>query len=178
MLIALGIIIFLGFLGFLIFLVDRFFGGLDFTSGRLVANQVVKIVKDQNFKNGSFYDLGSCRGGFAIRIAKALPNFWVYGIDDSRFRVFCSKSKAIFFKNLKFKKQDIFTADVSSADIIYLYLPQELMPGLQTKLQKELKLGALVISASVSFPSWPPAQVYDLKQAGLKVPKLFVYVKN
>lgn len=175
MLIALGIIIFLGFLGFFIFLIDSSFGKQDFTSGRLVASQVIKIIKDQNLENGSFYDLGSARGAFAVRIATGLPAVRVYGIDDSRLRIFCSKVRAVFFNNLKFKKQDIFTVDISAADIIYLYLPQELMPDLQIKLQKELKPGAFVITASVSFPSWPPVRIYDLKNAGLKIPKLFLY---
>lgn len=175
MLIALGIIIFLGFLGFLGFFIDSSFGKLDFTSSGLVASRVIDIIKQQHLENGNFYDLGSARGAFAAKIAKGLPKITVYGIDDSRFRVCCSKARAIFFKNLKFKKQDIFIADVSTADVVYLYLPQELMPALQIKLQKELKQGAFVIAASVSFPSWPPARIYDLKNAGLKVPKLFLY---
>lgn len=172
--------IILGFLFFLIcvllaFLFDSFFGGIDFTSGRQVINQVVEIVKQGHLENGNFYDLGSCRGGFAVGIAKALPEMKILGIDNSWFRTVLAKSRSVFLKNICFKKENIFTADVSSADIIYIYLPQELMPDLQSKLRKELKSGALVISASVSFPSWQPAEVYDLDDKSLKVPKLFIY---
>lgn len=176
--IVLGFLFLFIFVFFLLFLADSIFGGLDFASGSSVASKVIEVVKERHLETGNFYDLGSARGGFAVKIAQALPKMHIIGIDDSRFRVLLSKARAVFFKNLKFKKENIFTTDVSSANIIYLYLPQELMPELQTKLQKELKPGALVISTSVSFPSWQPIQVYDLDQKGLKVPKLFIYAKE
>jgi len=181
MLMFLGFIIlclvFVSILAYFLFVLDGFLGGLDFTSNRLTVEKVMDIIKRRHLENGNFYDLGSARGAFAAKIAKGLPGFRVYGIDDSRLRIFCSKARSIFLHNLKFIKQDIFTANISDADVVYLYLPQKLMPALQVKLQKELKRGSLVISTSVSFPSWQPTEVYDLNQKGLIVPKLFVYQK-
>jgi trans-aconitate methyltransferase len=160
---------------FFVYLSDGFFGKLDFTTGRLAADNVVKILKDYSLQNGNFYDLGSCRGEFAKEIAKNFPNLKVCGIDDSSLRIFLSNARGLFLKNLQFEKQDIFNSNFSSANVVYLYLPQELMPELETKLQKELKPGALAISASVSFPNWQPEQIYDLDRKRFKVPKIFVY---
>ena len=151
---------------FAYFLIDSFFGGLDFTTRPLVVSEVVKIIKQRHLESGRFYDLGSARGNFAIKIAKALPNLQVYGIDDNWFRIGFAKARGIFLKNLNFTIQDIFKANVSLANILYIYLPQELMPNLQSKLQKELKNGAIVITNRVSFPSWQPIE---------KVNQLFIY---
>jgi trans-aconitate methyltransferase len=176
MLIVVGLF-FLAVIALVIFFFDSSFGGSDFVSHQGVVDALSGVIRREKLENGTFYDLGSCRGSFAKNMAKAFPTLNVRGIDNSRIRTVCAKAGGIFLKNLIFVKGDIFGANVSSADIVYLYLPQELLPALQEKLQKELKPGSLVISASVSFPSWQPAQVYDLPGQGLKVPKLFVYRK-
>ena len=85
----------------------------------------------------------------------------IIGIDDSVVRIFTAKARSIFKKNVSFFKQDIFIADVSSADVVYIYLPRELMPALQKKLQTELKTGAIAISNKVFFPSWQPIEKLD-----------------
>jgi trans-aconitate methyltransferase len=176
MLIVVGLF-FLAVIALVIFFFDSSFGGSDFVSHQGVVDALSGVIRREKLENGTFYDLGSCRGSFAKKVAKAFPTLNVHGIDNSRIRTVCARVRGIFLKNLIFTKGDIFGADVFLADIVYLYLPQELMPALQEKLQKELKPGTVVISASVSFPSWQPSQVYDLPEQGLKVPKLFVYRK-
>lgn len=162
-------LLFLAIGSFFVFLTDATFGGLDFRTEQGTIDEVIKLIKLKGLENSNFYDLGSCRGGLAISISKALPKIKVIGIDNSRFRVLLSNTKAIFLKNLTFKKENIFNSDISAANIIFLYLPQELMSALETKLQKELKHGGLVISNRVSFPTW---------QADEKVNQLSIYVKN
>jgi precorrin-6B methylase 2 len=154
---------------FLVYLADGVFGGLDFASSRAQAKQVINIIKDRNLGSGRFYDLGSARGGFAVRIAKAFPKLHVRGIDDNGFRTAFAKFRSIFLNNVVFFKGSVFAADISSADIIYIYLPQELMPNLQDKLQKELKPGSIIISNRVSFPNWQPLK---------KIDRLFIYAKK
>lgn len=176
MLIVLGII-FLGVLGFLLFLFDGFFGKLDFASGRQVSKQVVGIICRRNLRTANFVDLGSGWGGFVLKIARVLPGMRVCGIDDNSLRVFWARFRAAFYKNLSFKKENIFDTDVSSADVIYVYLPQELMPTLEVKLQKELKHGSLVISNSVSFPSWLPSETMEVYKNKPDFKTLFVYIQ-
>ena len=169
MLLAGVILVFLLVFCFFVLLFDAFFGGLDFASNRKAVITVIKIIKDYNLENGNFYDLGSARGGFAVKIAKALPRMNITGIDNNRLRVFLAKARSLLIKNLNFKKENIFKVNVLSANIIYIYLPQELMPDLETKLRQELKLGAMVITNKVSFTNWPSTQKFN---------NLFIYVKS
>ena len=178
MLWALVILCLLFLVGGLIFLFDAAFGGLDFASSQMAADAVAKIIRDRYLEKENFYDLGSCRGKFAIKLAKILPGLQIIGIDNSPLRVFSSKLKSIFLKNITFAYGNIFHTDVSLANIVYLYLPQELMPDLQAKLQKELKRGALVISNSVSFPNWQASSIVNLPNDTSITKKLFIYVKE
>ncbi len=140
--------------GVLIFMTDGALGGLDFTTDLKVVKNIAGIIAARHLETGNFYDLGSCRGGLAIKISKNLPNLQVKGFDNSWYRVLLAKARSLFLKNLAFKKENIFETDVSSVSIVFLYLPKELMPALETKLQKELKPGAIVIANRTCFPNW------------------------
>lgn len=152
----------------LVFLADSAFGGLDFSTNRETVNLVVGIIKQRHLERGNFYDFGSACGHFASQIAKTFPNLLVVGVDNSSFRLLVSNARTIFLKNIKFKKENIFKTNISTADILYIYLPKELMASLEAKLQKELKLGALVITNKVSFPNWHPME---------KINELYLYAK-
>lgn len=152
----------------LIFLLDVIFGKLDYASNAAAVRGVIGYLTSRR-TGGNFMDLGSAWGGFAVKVAKVFPQMQVLGIDDSVIRVGWAKTRSAFLKNASFKRYDIFAADVSSVDAVYIYLPRELMPGLEKKLQKELKPGAVVIANRVSFPSWPPVQT---------IQQLSIYVKE
>ncbi|MEK7161484.1 MAG: class I SAM-dependent methyltransferase [Patescibacteria group bacterium] len=160
--------LFLIIFGIFVFLADSSFGGLDFSTNRETIKQVVGIIKQRHLESGNFYDLGSARGNFASQIAGVFPNLRVTGIDNNSLRLLVSKIRTMFLKNINFQKENIFKTNVSSADVIYIYLPKELMPELQAKLQKELKPGSMVITNKVSFPNWPLVE---------KLNELFIYAK-
>jgi SAM-dependent methyltransferase len=154
--------------GVLVFLFDSAVGGQDFASDSATERKVVSLIVEGNLSGGKFYDLGSAHGGFDIKIAGALPLLQVVGLDNDPFRIFFSRARSLFFKNLKFVKADIFKTDLSDAAMIYVYLPQEIMPKLENKLN-ELKPGVIVVTNKVNFPNWKPVK---------KIDKLFVYVKE
>ena len=158
--------IFLAIGVFFVLSVDSLLGKLDFTSDRRAVKAVAAILKD---RKGDFYDLGSARGGFAVKIAKALPQARVWGVDDNTFRTACAKIRSSFVPNANFIKADIFTTDISRANAAYIYLPQDLMPALQNKLQKELPSGAIAITNKVSFPNWQPIRTIN---------QLYIYAKE
>ena len=164
------------FLVYLVIIIDSIFGGLDFSTSPLATAKIVSIIKAYNQGKGILFDLGSCRGTFASRLKKQLPNLKVYGIDSSKFRTFCSQIKSIFSKHHpKFLTADLFQTDISQADIVYIYLQRDLMPRLQSKLQKELKSKALVVTNTVTFPSWQPVETYITHPAKPEFEKIFVY---
>lgn len=151
--------------GVLILLSNTVFGGLDFASDSAAAVKVISLIKERHLGAARFYDLGSAWGSFDIKIARALPHMEVIGIDNDRLRIFFSRIRSPFFTNLKFRTGDIFNADLSSAGIIYIYLPQEIMPRLENKL-RGLKSGAIVVTNKVNFPGLRPVQKLD---------KIFIY---
>jgi hypothetical protein len=101
----------------------------------------------------------------------------VSGIDNDWLRVVFSKIRGFGRKNLNFERKNIFETDLSDADIVYLYLPQNLMTDLEAKLQRELKSGAVAMTLNVSLPAWPTEKIMEIKSANLKTKKLFVYAK-
>mgnify|MGYP003394819473 CR=1 FL=1 len=165
-LLILASVLFFITLGVMVYISDSFFGGLDFSSSGDEIQEVIKIVNDRKLSHGRFYDLGSARGNFAVKVARVFPQLRVWGIDDNGYRTAIARVRSAFLKNIAFVKEDIFSTDVSDADVVYLYLPQELMPKLQVKLQNELKHGAIVITNKVSFFGWQP---------NIKLSSLFIY---
>jgi trans-aconitate methyltransferase len=133
MLLAVLIIVFGFTLGFAIFMIDGFFGGLDFTTSKSATNKVAEIIKSYGLENSVLYDLGSGRGYFSTTIARTYPKLKIYGVDDNQFRILFSRARCKFLKNVNFKKEDIFNTDVSLANIVYLYLPIELMPRIKVR---------------------------------------------
>lgn len=164
--IFLATVLFLFICGFAVFLAERAFGGQDFKTSRETINRVIDLLKQRHLESGNFYDLGSGGGELALKIGKAFPQLQITGIDDSSFRILLSNVRSVFKKNVNFKKANIFKTNTATADIIYLYLPNDVLPELEKKLQKELKPGALVITNKVSFPKWQSIE---------KVNELFIY---
>lgn len=160
---------------YLVLLADSAFGKYDFATNPQAIAKVIEIVNQRGLENGTIYDLGCARGNFVVKIARGLPKAKIIGIDDSRLRIFWAKTRAIFLPNVNFKKEDIFDADLSAADLVYIYLPQTMLPDLQVKLQKQMKKGSLVISSSVSFVNWQPIETYDLNSKAMHPQKLFIY---
>jgi hypothetical protein len=160
------------------FLFDMVFGGHDFATTSAAVDKVREIIQANHKTQGILYDLGSSRGGFIFRILIKCPQLKALGVDNSRFRVWLSNLIAVLFSNrTKFLKGDIFAADVSKVDVVYAYLDVSLMERIQTKLQKELKPGAIAILNTQTFPSWIPSQVYITHPKKPLFEKLSVYLQ-
>lgn len=164
---------------YLIFIADLMFGGQDFLTTKPAILKVSQILGRYNKQSGKIYDLGSCRGNFLLKLTNYCPKLSAVGIDNSGYRIWLSKTRAwLTGKSAVFVKGDIFAANVSDADAVYIYLDKSLLKPLQDKLQKELKPGAMVITNAQSFPSWEPAQTYVTHAKKPEYEKLFVYIKE
>jgi hypothetical protein len=157
------------------------FSGEDFETSQEAIKEIAKIITARGLQNGFLYDLGSCRGGFVFKILNTSPDLRVVGIDNSRLKNGVARFFAIFrkYKNSpKFTTADIFKANFSAIDMAFIFLPRALLLNLETKLQKELKPGALVITYRVNLPNWRPDQIVltDLKKREQN--NIFVYLKT
>jgi precorrin-6B methylase 2 len=54
---------------------------------------------------------------------------------------------------------DFYRANVTEADVIFVYLTSTQTTRLQKKLDRELRPGARVVSVAADFPGWQPSQV-------------------
>jgi phospholipid N-methyltransferase len=103
-------------------------------------------------------DLGSGEGKFLVEAIRAgaqsaegyeiHPGLVVY----SRLRAKLNKMQ----NKIKIHQRSFWKADVSNATIVFLYQLPDHMQKLQDKLEKELPIGARVISNTFSFPTWLP----------------------
>jgi len=108
-------------------------------------------------------DLGSGEGKFLVEAIRAgaqsaegyeiHPGLVVY----SRLRAKKNKMQ----NKIRIHQQSFWKADVSNATIVFLYQLPDSMQKLQDKLQKELPIGARVISNTFSFPTWPSSKQED-----------------
>ncbi len=161
---------------YFIILADSLFGGCDFATNNKAVSQIARIIQKSQKSGGVLFDLGCSRGGFALKILQACPKLTVYGVDNDWIRIFLARIKSFLLNRpVKFIHKDIFSTDISKADVIYLYLDRSLLPKLQTKLQKELKSEAIVITNRIFFPDWKPSRIFPVEAENPKADKIFVY---
>jgi len=115
-----------------------------------------RIIEEIDFKdNAKVYELGSGDGRFLRALAKK-KKIQAVGFENFMLPYVISRVfKFLTNSNADFRYQDLFKADLSQADYIFCYLITTQMAKLETKLQQELKPGALIISNTFKFKNWP-----------------------
>jgi hypothetical protein len=76
--------------------------------------------------------------------------------------------------NLQAIRQNFFSADLSNADIVTMYLLPSVNEALRKKLERELHSGARVVSHDFSIPEWTPSRV-EIIQSPLGLHTLYLY---
>jgi predicted O-methyltransferase YrrM len=107
------------------------------------------------------YDLGSGDGRIVITAAAKYGASGVgIEVDPALVRKATENAAAAGVSaRVRFVKQDLFTADISEATVVTLYLLQSLNERLRPKLIAELNPGARIVSHVFSMgPEWPPAR--------------------
>lgn len=130
------------------------------------------MIRLANIKpSDNVVDLGSGEGRFLIGAIKAGANF-AEGYEIHPGLVVYSRLRAKLNKmqnKIKIHRQSFWKADVSNATIVFLYQLPDYMQKLQDKLQKELPIGARIISNTFEFPTWPISKQEE---------KIYVYEKT
>ena len=115
------------------------------------------------------YDLGSGDGRIAILAAQKYGSRAV-GIELDPRLVELSRQvareggvadRAIFVEG------DMFTADISSATVVTLYLSARLNLDLEAKLRRELRPGTRIVSHQFRIGSWTPIETVRVDNAEL-----------
>lgn len=127
-----------------------------------VVDAMLKLAKVT--KNDVVYDLGSGDGRIPITAAKTYGARGV-GIDIDPVRIKEAEANlkaAGVGDRVKFLNQDLFTADISEATVVTLYLLPSLNLKLIPKLNKELKPGTRVVSHAFDMGSAKPLETMNV----------------
>jgi len=119
-----------------------------------------------------FYDLGAGDGRVLLIAVKEFgaqavgieigPIQWALGW----LRILLSGSR----HNARMRCGNFYRADLTEADVVFVYLTSSQTSRLAKKLDLELRPGARVVSIAADFPEWQPGQV-DREQV------IFLYQK-
>jgi predicted RNA methylase len=123
-----------------------------------VVDAMLKLAKVTS--NDVVYDLGSGDGRIVIAAAKAYGARGVgIDIDPERTREATANARASGVADkVTFRTEDLFTADISAATVVTLYLSPPINSRLAGKLMKELKPGTRIVSHAFDLGSWKPQQ--------------------
>ena len=145
----------------------------SFPSARRKVLEVLQ--KHMGAQTCTILDLGSGNGQLANKIARSFPTATVMGIEISLVPWLFSVLRQRLFgpANLTFLRMNFWTYDCSTTDIIIIFLTENIIDRVSTKLQQELKEGALIIANDTALRGkWAPI---DTLNTGLFNMKIFVY---
>jgi cyclopropane fatty-acyl-phospholipid synthase-like methyltransferase len=114
------------------------------------------------------YDLGSGDGRIVITAAKKYGASGVgFEIDPALVKQARDNAVAAGVAGrVRFVRQDLFTADLSRASVVTLYLLQSINERLRPKLVRQLKPGARIVSHVFNMgPEWPPEQTVTVERS-------------
>ena len=124
---------------------------------------VERMVRIANLKdNDIVIDLGSGDGRIVFAAAEANPTVHGIGVDiDAKLvgQANAQAEKAGVQDRVQFFHRNVFDADLSKVDVIFMWLFPELMRLLRPKILDEARPGTRVIAALWDMGSWPPDTV-------------------
>lgn len=116
-------------------------------------------------------DLGAGDGRLVIGSALANPKVTGFGVDINPQLVREASGRAYVSgvgDRVKFLHQNVFDADLSKVDVIYMWLFPELMRLLRDKVLLEARPGTRIVSQMFDMGSWQ-ADAVDSEQASVRM---------
>lgn len=114
---------------------------------------VAKMMKAAGLKAGdTVYDLGAGDGRLLIAAKKACPKIHAEGYEVALAVWLLGKLRiALSGQDISFRMKSLFAANLSDADVIFVYLLPSFMDRLSEKFAAELKPGTRIISYTFGF---------------------------
>lgn len=123
-------------------------------------------------KSQKIMDLGCGWGTLLIPLAKKYPTHIFVGIEFAFTTYWVCRWRTRKLKNVTILRENLLHSDISSADIVILFLFQKIMPSLKKKCLSEMKNGALIYTNRFYFPAWRPDKQVCFKD---KMETYYVY---
>lgn len=144
------------FAGFILYLCLAFVTGGPFVPSKQTV--VAAMIRVAGIRKGMVvYDLGS--GDGRVLFAAVRAGAHAVGIEINPYLVWFVRVRAFFSpyrKHIRVMMGDLWKTNLKDADVVCVYLIPWRMDELATKLHKELRPGALVVTNSFMFPRWKP----------------------
>jgi len=157
------------------------------TASRKVLVQAVRELLDAGDLPGapdniSLVDVGSGAGGLTERVARALPDITVCGIELSPLPCAISALRQKLFgpKNLSYRRHDFFTTDLSNFSIAVLYMDGHVVDKISPHLFRVMPPGAALLSIEFPVPEntgWRLVATHDVRSRIWAPEKIYVYRK-
>jgi len=130
-----------------------------------------------------FFDLGAGDGRAVMMAAK---DFGARGVGVELREDLVKKALgSVYEHNLQNRvtivNSDMFKVDLSSADVVFLYLTTSANEKVKPKLEGELKKGARVVSHDYEIVGWKPVKVYNFcenPKLGYPSHTIYLYKKS
>ncbi len=141
-----------------------------------MASTIRLALRAASLKPGeTFYDLGAGTGTSLIVAAQEFHaraigmeiSVLPYLIARARIAVTRARRATVLF-------HDLFKEDLRSADVVFCFLADRVLPQIEMKLAKELAPGARIISYAFPLPGMIPDRIVPVHGAW----KLYLYVIN
>jgi SAM-dependent methyltransferase len=123
---------------------------------------ISKIIRKYFPWKSVFYDLGSGRWSVLFPLSKLVPECCFFGVENIAFQIkFCRFLQRFWLKreNLNFIQEDFCTVNISSANMLFLYVPRILLPNLKKVLQAKMNKKQILILYRISFKDWTPIEI-------------------
>ncbi len=109
-------------------------------------------------------DLGAGDGRFLIEAKRKEPRINAIGIEGSLGVWMLAKARIWLsgVRDIQMHRKNFFAVDLSSADVLFLYLSMHAMKKLVPKFQSELKPGTIILSHAFSLPGFEPVRTAEV----------------
>jgi ubiquinone/menaquinone biosynthesis C-methylase UbiE len=137
------------------------------------------ILRLARIRKGTvFYDLGCGDGRVAIEAARLGAHAVCVEIRSDLIKLAQrhAENKGVQGR-IKFVNADFRDVDLSDADVVYMYLLTRVNEILRPKLEKELRIGARIITLDFTIPLWRP--VHMERYYTSNIPRvLYLYIRG
>jgi hypothetical protein len=141
-----------------------------YLSNRITHRALAQLVAEYNIKTA--VDLGSGLGGVVRALAK--QGVTTTGIEFSPILSMISNRICNWLSLGHIIRGDMWAQDLSSYDLVYVFLSPVPMPAIWQKARSEMKVGCVLVSNSFEIPNIEPDDIWEL--ADKRRTQLFIYV--
>lgn len=147
-------------------------------SPQLVVERMLKLAK---LKEGEIlYDLGCGDGRIIITAATQFgANAVGVELDEGRYRKTLDRISELKLENkVKLIHGNLLKVDLSSADVVTLYLLTSANEKVKPNLEKHLRKGTRVVSHDFEIPGWRPVRIEEVSENYGFSHTLYLYEKK